>query len=212
MKICWFVAIIYIMTDKEILESLQKVLDKIHNQTTGAFRNAQKWVNGLTITRMAITKGIPAYDVRFSISGKEFYEKKLGDLASCTGMTKLFLYAAQNSGLDLKAVITTEIDCLNAGKSNIGHVVPAVKMSDGKYHIFEPRCHNVMRHDFQKMLKQSVEIGKPVFHILNSIKDKPYEVIDIIDAVQLEQIKTMQDIIQKSRRKVFVPEYSKDRD
>lgn len=200
------------MTDKEILESLQKVLDKIYDPKTGAFRNAQKWVNGLTITRLAIVKGIPAHDVRFSISGKEFYEQKLGDLASCTGMTKLFLYVAQNSGLDLKAVITTEIDCLNAGKSNIGHVVPAVRMSDGKYHIFEPRCHNVMGRNFQQMLKQPVQIGKPVFHVLNAIKDKPYEVIDIIDVSQLEQIKTMRDIIQKSRRKNFVPQKIKERD
>lgn len=203
MKIRWFAAIIYIMTDKEILESLQKVLDKIHDPKTGAFRNAPKRAKELTIERLA--RCIPAHDVRFSLSGKEFYEEKLGDLASCTGMTKLFLYAAQNSGLDLKAVITTEIDCLNLGKSNIGHVVPAVKMSDGKYHIFEPRCHNVMGHDFYKMLKQPVEIGKTVFHILNSIKDKLYEVISIIDADALEQIKTMQDIINKSRRKVILP-------
>ncbi|MCQ2562488.1 MAG: hypothetical protein MJ158_02655, partial [Alphaproteobacteria bacterium] len=65
---------------------------------------------------------------------------------------------------------------------------------------FEPRRKNVNNQDFQKMLKQSVEVGKPVFHILNAIKDKPYEVIDIIDIDQLEQIKTMDDIIKKSRR------------
>lgn len=200
------------MTDEEILASLQKVLDKIHDPKMGAFRNMQKWEIELQTIYLATIKGADVNDVRFGISGKEFYEQKLGDLASCTGMTKLFLYAAQNSGLDLKAVITTEIDCLNAGKSNIGHVVPAVKMSDGQYHIFEPRCHNVMGHDFQKMLKQSVEIGKPVFHILKAIKDKPYEVIDIIDAVQLEQIKTMKGIIDKSRRKVFVRQNFKDRD
>ncbi len=47
---------------------------------------------------------------------------------------------------------------------------------------------------------QPVAVGKNVFHILNSIKDKPYEVVDIITAEQLEQIKTMDDIIQKSRR------------
>lgn len=39
-----------------------------------------------------------------------------------------------------------------------------------------------------------------VFQELNSIKDKPYEVVNIITTEQLEQIKTMDDIIQKSRR------------
>ena len=200
------------MTDKEILESLQKVLDKIHNPDAGAFRHAKKFAKGITTTRLAITKGVSVKDVRFDISGKEFYEQRLGDLASCTGMTKLFLYAAKDSGLDLKAVITTEIDCLNAGKSNIGHVVPAVKMSDGQYHVFEPRCHNVMGQDFQRMLKQPVEIGKPVFHILNAIKDKPYEVIDIISGEDLEQIKTMDDIINKSRRRISIPQKIIERD
>ena len=200
------------MTDKEILESLQKVLNKIHDPKTGAFRGAQKFTKGITTTRLAILKGVSTKDVRFDISGKEFYEQRLGDLASCTGMTKLFLYAAKDSGLDLKAVITTETDCLNAGKSNIGHVVPAVNLSDGQYHIFEPRCHNVMGQDFQRMLKQPIEIGKPVFHILNAIKDKPYEVIDIISGEELEQIKTMDAIINRSRRKISIPQKSIERD
>lgn len=192
------------MTDDKILLSLQKVLDKIHDPKTGAFRNAGKWQKGLTTIFLSKIKGIDAYDVRFNISGKDFYKKRLGDLASCTGMTKLFLYAAKDSGLDLKAVITTEIDCLNAGKSNIGHVVPAVKMSDGKYHIFEPRCKNVKSQAFQNMLKQHVEIGKPVFHVLTQIKDKPYEVIDIINGDDLEKIKTGNEIRNKSRRKSII--------
>ena len=50
------------------------------------------------------------------------------------------------------------------------------------------------------MLSQPVAVGKNVFHILNSIKDKPYEVVDIITTEQLEQVKTMDDIIEKSRR------------
>ena len=55
--------------------------------------------------------------------------------------------------------------------------------------------------NFQRMLSQPVAVGKNVFHILNSIKDKPYEVVDIITTEQLEQVKTMDDIIQKSRPK-----------
>ena len=62
------------------------------------------------------------------------------------------------------------------------------------------------------MLKQPVVIGKNVFHILNSIKDKPYEVIDIISGEELEQIKTMDNIIAKSRRKNLVPTKNIERD
>ena len=151
-------------------------------------------------------------DARFAISGKEAYEQKLGDILSCTGMTKVFLYAAKDSGLDLQAVIITDVECLNNGRSNNGHVVPAVKMSDGKYHIFEPRCYSVSGSDFRQMLKQPVAIGKNIFHILNSIKNTPYEVIDIIDGNALEQIKTMDAIIAVSRRKIIVPNNNKQHD
>ena len=75
-------------------------------------------------------------------------------------------------------------------------------MSDGQYHIFEPRRRNVMTPDFQSMLKQPVQIGKTVFHIIKTIMDKPYEVIDIIRQEELEQITTMDDIIEKSRRHI----------
>ena len=190
------------MTDEKILESLQNVLNDIHNPETGIFRNSDQETRKQLLVDIAHNKSVPERDARFVLSGKEIYDKKLGDLVSCTGMTKVFLYAGRNSGLDLKAVITTEVECLNKGHSNQGHVVPAVKMSDGQYHIFEPRRRNVMTPDFQSMLKQPVQIGKIVFHIVKTIMDKPYEVIDIIDQDELEQITTMDDIIEKSRRHV----------
>lgn len=195
-----FYDILNSMTDTKILESLQAILNDIHNPQTGIFRNFDQETRKQMLVDIAHNKSIPERDARFSLSGKDIYEQKLGDLISCTGMTKVFLYAARNSGLDLKAVITTEIDCLNNGHSNQGHVVPAVKMSDGQYHIFEPRRRNVMTPDFQNMLKQYIQIGNSVFHIVKSIADKPYEVIDIIDQDELEQITTMDDIIEKSRR------------
>ena len=191
------------MTDQQILESLQKILDDIHNPKTGIFHNdTDQEIRKQILTNIAHDRRVSERDARFVLSGKDIYDKKLGDLVSCTGMTKVFLYAGRNSGLDLKAVITTEVECLNKGHSNQGHVVPAVKMSDGQYHIFEPRRRNVMTPDFQSMLKQPVQIGKTVFHIIKTIMDKPYEVIDIIDQDELEQITTMDDIIEKSRRHV----------
>lgn len=190
------------MTDKEIVKSLQDILDKIHNTDTCIFQNLSPIEKQELEHKFAVIHNSTIRDVRFNLSGQEIFEQKLGDLISCTGMTKVFLYAAKNSRLDLKAVITTETECLNNGLSNNGHVVPAVKMSDGKYHIFEPRAKNAMGINFQKMLSQPVVVGNNVFHILNSIKDKPYEVIDIITAEQLEEIKTMDDIIEKSCRHI----------
>lgn len=190
------------MTDEKILESLQNVLNDIHNPETGIFRNYDQETRKRLLVDIAHDKSVPERDARFVLSGKEIYDEKLGDLVSCTGMTKVFLYVGRNTGLDLKAVITTEVECLNKEHSNQGHVVPAVKMSDGQYHIFEPRRRNVMTPDFQSMLKQPVQIGKNVFHIAKTIMDKPYEVIDIIDQDELEQITTMDDIIEKSRRHV----------
>lgn len=189
------------MTDEQIVKSLQDVLDKIHDPDTGIFQNLSPSDKQELEHKLSITHSTTVRDVRFALSGREIFEQRLGDLISCTGMTKVFLYVAQNSGLDLRAAITTVVDCLNNGHSNNGHVVPAVKMSDGQYHIFEPRAKNAVGQNFQKMLSQPVAVGKNVFHILNSIKDKQYEVVDIITTEQLEQIKTMDDIIEKSRRK-----------
>lgn len=189
------------MTDEQIIKALQTVLDKIHNPENGIFQELNLEQKRILEQELADKRNIDIRDVRFDLSGREIFEQRLGDLISCTGMTKVFLYIAQNSGLDLLAAITTEVDCLNNGHSNNGHVVPAVKMSDGQYHIFEPRAKNAMGQNFQRMLSQPVAVGKNVFHILNSIKDKPYEVVDIITTEQLEQIKTMDDIIEKSRRK-----------
>ena len=199
-KILFCAKILY-MTDAQIIESLQKILNEIHDPKNGIFRNSDPETRKRLVSSIAQEKSIPEHNVRFALSGKDIYDEKLGDLVFCTGMAKVFLYTAKNSGLDLKAVITTEVECLNKGYSNRGHIVPAVKMSDGQYHIFEPRRRNVMTPDFQNMLKQPVQIGGTVFHIAaKSMIGKPYEVVDIIDGTELEKITTMNDIIEKSRR------------
>ena len=196
-----FYARIFNMTDEKIIESLQKILNEIHDPNSGIFRNSDPETRRQLVSSIAHEKSIPEQDVRFALSGKDIYDKKLGDLIFCTGMTKVFLYAARNSGLDLKAVITTDVEGLNRGYSNRGHVVPAVKMTDGQYHIFEPRRRNVTTADFQNMLKHPTQIGGTVFHIAaKSMIGRPYEVIDIIDGTELEKITTTSDIIEKSRR------------
>ena len=193
------------MTDKEILESLQKVLDEFHK----TFRIDNKFKLAIKKTKIAVQKHVPIKDVPFTLSGQEIVEQRLNDIVACTGRTKAFLYLAKNSGLDLKAVLTTNVNHLDDGLNN--HTVPAIKLSDGKYHIFEPMCRSV-KGDFIRMLRQPVVIGQNVFHVLNHIKNDSYKVMDIISADDLEQIKTLNDIIAKSRGKVFTPQKVIERD
>ena len=194
------------MTDKEILESLQKVLDEFHK----TFRGDNKFKLTVNKTKTAIQKHVPIKDVSFTLSGQEIVEQRLSDIVACTGRTKAFLYLAKNSGLDLKAVLTTNVNHLGDGLNN--HTVPAIKLSDGKYHIFEPMCRSVDGQDFKRMLKQPVIIGQNVFHVLNHIKNDSYKVMDIISADNLEQIRTLNDIVVKSRGKVFTPQKIIERD
>lgn len=194
------------MTDKEILESLQRFLDEFHK----TFRASNKFQLAIDRTKTAMQKHVPIKDVPFALSGQEIVEQRLSDIVACTGRTKAFLYLAKNHGLDLKAVLTTNINHLSDGLNN--HTVPAIKLSDGKYHIFEPMCRSVDGQDFKRMLKQPVVIGQNVFHVLNHIKNDPYKVMDIISIDNLEQIKTLNDIVAKSRDKISIPQKSIERD
>lgn len=188
------------MTDEQIKKSLQKILDKLHDEKKGIFRHNSKLKNGIIKTQLALSRSIPIKDVPFNVSGKEIIEQKLGDIISCTGMTKAFLEAGKNSGLDLKAVITVNKELLDKGETNNDHTVPAVKMQDGQYHIIEPRCKYIDASNCRKLLSLPVKIGQQVFHILNSLKDQEYEVVAIIDQEELEKIKTLKDVENKNHR------------
>ena len=194
------------MTDKQILQSLQQILDKFHS----VFRGETKFKLAIRKTKTALSKHIPVKDVAFALSGQEIAEQKLADIVACTGRTKAFLYLAKDSGLDLKAVLTTNTKYLDTGNNN--HTVPAVKMSDGKYHIFDPMCRFVDGQDFKRMLKQPVIIGQNVFHVLPSLTNDSYKVMDIVDATDLEKIKTLNDIIAKNRQNTAIPTKFIERD
>lgn len=191
------------MTDNQILDSLQNILNKLHDEKRGIFQNNSMFKNGIAKTTLALKRHISLQDAPFNLSGREILEQKLGDLISCTGMTKAFLAAGENSGLDLVAVITVNTDALNKGITNDDHVVPAVKMSDGWYHIIEPRCRSVRGHDCKKLLDTPIKIGSRVSHILNSLSNTPYEVVAIISRAELEQIKSLNAIKSRNHRPVL---------
>ena len=187
------------LIDDIIKQSLQKILNRLHDDKIGVFRHNSDLKNGILKTKLSLQRSVPLKDIKFNLSGQEILDQRLGDIISCTGLTKAFLAAAQNSGLDLKAVITVNKESLDKGERNKYHIVPAVKMSDGKYHIIEPRCKSI-NGDCAKLLTQPVTIGQDVFHVLNSTKDKPYEIIAILSREELEQIKSLKAIKARNQR------------
>ena len=199
------------MTDEQIKLSLQKILNKLHDNKHGIFRHNSKIKNGIIKTQLALLRSIPIKDVPFNVSGDEIIEQKLGDIISCTGITKAFLAAGKNSGLDLKAVITVNKKSLDKGETNNDHIVPAVQMQDGQYHIIEPRCKYIDSPNCQKLLSQPIKIGQEVFHILNNLKDQAYEVVAIINQAELEKIKTLKDVENKNHRPNFIINIDKQR-
>ena len=73
-------------------------------------------------------------------------------------------------------------------------------------------CRFVDGQDFKRMLKQPVIIGQNVFHVLPSLTNDSYKVMDIVDATDLEKIKTLNDIIAKSRQNTAIPTKFIERD
>ena len=191
------------MTDAEIKQSLQQILNRLHDSKSGIFQHNSNFKNGTIKLKHALSRGIQTKDVPFNVSGNDILEQKLGDIISCTGMTKAFLAAGKDSGLDMRAVITVNKDALDKGITNDDHVVPAVKMSDGNYHIIEPRARYIDGADSAKLFSTPIEIGKDVFHILPSMKGQPYEVVAIITPDELEKIKSLNDIKRRNHRPEF---------
>lgn len=187
------------LTDDIIKQSLQEILNRLHDEKIGIFKNDSDLKNGILKTKLSLKHSIPLKDVKFYVSGQEILNQQLGNIVSCTGLTKAFLAAGQNSGLDLKAVITVNKESLDKGERNNDHIVPAVRMSDGKYHLIEPRCKSI-NGDCAKLLAQPITIGQEVFHVLNSMKDTPYEVVAILSREELEQIKSLKMIEARNQR------------
>ncbi|MBQ2859048.1 MAG: HDIG domain-containing protein, partial [Alphaproteobacteria bacterium] len=78
------------MTDEQIIKALQTVLDKIHNPESGIFQELNLEQKRILEQELANKRNIDIRDVRFDLSGREIFEQRLGDLISCTGMTKVF--------------------------------------------------------------------------------------------------------------------------
>ena len=198
------------MTDNEIKTKLQEILTRMHAPGTGAFDSSQPRKNLFafkTGTVMMQPHNDPEVTERrildakknatFTLSGQEIIEGHFASYVGCTGLAKAFLYAARDSGLDLRAVITTRADDLEHGAH--GHVLPAVKMSDGKYHMIEPRIFDRQTKKVN-MIEQPAIVGTNCRHVLRNLENTDYRIMKIITADQLEEIKTQAAIKAHSRQ------------
>ena len=183
------------MINKEIENKIIDILNKM--RADGVYDRSDALEMKFTTQTTTATGSIDAQkkDGKFSLSGEQIVNGHFASYVGCVGLTKAFLYAARDSGLELRAVITTRTDDLEKG--NNGHVVPAVKMHDGKFHMFDPRP-NPKRDGFQ-FLTQTAEVGKTCTH--DALKlDGEYKIMEILMPDELETITTQTAIQTHSKQ------------
>lgn len=186
------------ITDEQIKQKLQGILDQLHQPDSGIFDSEKQTNKESEIEQIGKNKNL-GHDTKreatFALSGQEIIDGKYGLIVGCVGKAKAFLAAARDSGLDMRAVITTSVQTLsNPGSDQPfdGHVVVAVKLSDGKYHMFDPA------HRQLEFLTQPAIVGKTCNHFIPGQEKEPYKIMQIISADELETIKTQTDIQNRS--------------
>jgi len=190
--------VIISMTDKQIKQKLQEILDQLHQPDSGIFDSKKQTNKEYEIEQIGVNKNLghdTKRDATFALSGQEIIDGKYGLIVGCVGLAKAFLSATRNSGLDMRAVITTSVQTLSNPDSNQpfnGHVVTAVKLSDGQYHMFDPA------HRQLEFLTQPAIVGKTCTHFISGQENEPYQITQIISADELETIKTQPDIQNRS--------------
>ena len=145
------------MTDQEIIATIRKILDVLHDPKTGfkAFFNELE-AQGLKrkdveyqqrvtdkqyelAAKYGLTKDNDSSEVKFRLSGEDVMNCHA--CVSCGQAAKAFCYVnsqlPKTEQLDLKVLFSTDIEHLIDAKE--GHTLPCVKLSDGKWHAIEPQ-------------------------------------------------------------------------
>ncbi len=181
------------MTDAQIEQTVKDIINKLHDPKDG-FRALQRRVtlflraNGLSdeqinkhwsetlmprkLTKMAAKRGVPedySDDEKiFAITGRDVVENRFE--RSCGNKAKAFAYLAQDKGLDVRILVSTRMTNLIDGM--VGHTVPCVKMSDEKYHAFDPA---LPVKNF-KFIDGKIQEGAVIYHRLEDMEDTPYKI------------------------------------
>lgn len=182
------------MTDEQILQTIREIMDKLHDPKDGfnGFRNdlkAQKlsqdeykaalYAKGAEMTEKYGLANADPDEQKFRVSGEDIVKNRF--YASCGNAAKAFCYhnsqLPPERRLDIKILLSTDPEHLIDGM--VGHTLPCVKMSDGKYHAVEPQI-NPNKGEY--IIKGDIEVGKNINHILPSIAEKgrPYYITRIV--------------------------------
>lgn len=198
------------MTDKQIIATVRKILDVLHDPDEGfnAFRkelrnkklSESEYAQAIIdkqyelAAKYGLTKESNDTEVKFRLSGKDIMDSHL--YVSCGQAAKAFCYVnsqlPKEEQLDLRVLFSTDIEHLIDARE--GHTLPCVQLSDGKWHAIEPQ----IRPEKDKQpgfnfVCDDVKVGGEIWHQLESIKQKgrPYQITKIV--TPKEQLKTYSD-------------------
>ncbi len=197
------------MTDEEIKATIEKILLKLQDPKTGwnsrreelrrkykgnEYARAKQELLFKVAKERAETRGVSFddmddNDITFSLTGEDVVEKYF--INSCNQVAKGFCYmhdkmvkAGEIKPLDLQIMMSTDMDYLVSAQ--FGHALPCVKMSDGKYHAFDPQIQLSKGHPDVQFINSEIKVGNTIYHLLEQIKGKPYKIMAIMSWKEYE--------------------------
>ena len=120
-------------------------------------------------------------DIRFQLNAMPHVFMKYRFFASCGNAAAAF--ADVNTKIppeDIMFLNSTRWDHLNDGM--MGHVVPCVRLFDGSWMMVEPQANPRKNRPFIQLIrKKDFQPGKPVEHLLSSMKGQPHIITKITE-------------------------------
>jgi hypothetical protein len=196
-------------SDEQIIVTVHRILEKLHDRQNGfnAFRDE---LSKLNLTKDEYYRRILSKEIeiasqygfekasfdeqKFRISGEDVMKKHL--CVSCGQAAKAFCYVnsqlPEQERLDLKVLFSTDVEHLV--DAMVGHTLPCVKLSDGKWHAVEPQIAPTKYISKEQpgfhFVCDDVFVGGEIWHELKSIKDKkrPYIITKLVSPEEHQNI------------------------
>lgn len=191
------------MSDEQIKQTIKKILGILHDPETGwnaaryamhkkykdnkSYNHAKfEYVRNI-VRKYGITDRTTLTEMWFMMSGKDVVENHLQE--TCGQAAKAFCYVnstlPKSEQLDLKIMMSTDMEHLM--DASIGHTLPCVKMSDGKYHAFDPQiCLTDKQPDVQ-IIESEIKKGNVIYHLLEGITGRPYKIMAVMSWPEYEK-------------------------
>ena len=194
------------MTDQERIEIVKKILGDLNNTETGwqskrdelrqKYKDNKEYEQAKTDLLFEITKPYGATeqssrtDMDFMLTGEDVVKRYFQ--TTCGQAAKAFCYvhdkmvkSGEIKPLDLKIMMSTDINHLM--DAQMGHTLPCVKMSDGKYHAFDPQIRLTQEEPDVQFLDGEIKVGNVIKHLLKQIKGKPYKIMAVMSWKEYEE-------------------------